>query len=149
MDRLTFRTKLSSRIEKFRLEDFDMEVWLKPLSALDRARVMDTYGRLSKDQESDNQMERMTSEAQAYIVAQGLVDENGTRIYRDDEIKEVGAEIPGVALDKLSSRILEISGFNATVGDAKNASSPIPSGNSSSGSPGPSDGGTPTNSLIN
>lgn len=149
MDRLTFRTKLSSRIERYRLEDFDLEVCLRPLSALDRARVMDTYGRLSKDKDGDKQMERMTSEAQAYIVAQGLVDETGARIYRDDEIMAVGAEIPGVALDQLSSRILEISGFNATVGDAKNASSPIPSASSSSGSPGPSDGGTPTNSLIN
>ena len=111
MDRLEFRNKFSSRIELFRLEEFEMDVHLKGLSALDRAKVIDTYKILDKDKESADAFQKMTLEAQCFIVSRGLVDEHGVRIYKDDEKQAMAEEIPCKALDALSKRILTISGM--------------------------------------
>ena len=114
MDRLEFRNKFSSRIEQFRLEEFEMDVHLKELSALDRAKVIDTYKILDKDKESAAAFQTMTLEAQCFIVSRGLVDEHGVRIYKDDEKQAMAEEIPCKALDALSKRILTISGMTQT-----------------------------------
>jgi hypothetical protein len=111
MDRLEFRNKFSGRIEQFRLEEFEMDVHLKGLSALDRAKVIDTYKILDKDKESADAFQKMTLEAQCFIVSRGLVDEHGVRIYKDDEKQAMAEEIPCRALDSLSKRILTISGM--------------------------------------
>jgi hypothetical protein len=132
MDRLELRTRFASRIEKFRLEDFDMEVNLRGLSALDRARVIDKYRLLEKEQNGENVMEKMTTETQCFIVSRGLVTEGGERIYKDDEAGLLAGEIPCKALDAISKKILSISGMggNDAEDKAKN-SAPTPSDNSS------------------
>jgi len=132
MDRLELRTKFASRIETVRLEDFDnMELNIRPLSALERAKIVDKHKKLSKD--SEIALETLTIETQCFIVARGLVDEKGARIYKDDEADAIAAEIPCKALDQISAKILELSGMAAKAPETLKNSDPTPSGDSSGG----------------
>jgi len=141
MDRLELRTKFASRIERIRLEDFDgMELNIRPLSALERAKIVDKHKKLSKD--SEIALETLTIETQCFIVARGLVDEKGARIYKDDEAAAIAAEIPCKALDEISAKILEISGMSAKASEALKNSNPTPNGDSSDGSQPASEGRT-------
>lgn len=114
MDRVELRAKFAGRIEPFRLEEFDLNLHIRRLSALARARLGDKFTLLQGgDKVSSN--ETAVIEVQSRIVAEGLVDEHGVRIYRDDEATAIAEEFPGTALDKLSNKILEISGIGASV----------------------------------
>ena len=143
MDRLQLRTKFASRIEEFRLDEFDLTVHLRPLSAMERAKIVDKHKRFQKlDKESDTALETLTVESQCFIVARGLVDEKGARVYKDDEAAAIADEIPCKALDKISGRILEISGMaSKEATELKNAPQ-SPSGDSSEGSQPVSEGRT-------
>jgi hypothetical protein len=111
MDRIELRAKFASRVEAFPLEEFDLNLFIKPLSALDRARIVDGYKKLKADDGSDAPMEVMTVQSQCYIVSRGLVDEKGNPCYGPDELEKIAEEIPGKALDKISNKILSVSGM--------------------------------------
>ena len=125
MDRLQLRTKLSSRIEPFRLEEFDLDVHLRRLSALARARLGDAYKLLQESKASS--AENAVVEIQCRVVAQGLVDEHGARIYQDAELAAIAEEFPATALDQLSSKILAISGLGVSTEELAKNSQPAPS----------------------
>ena len=150
MDRVVLREKFAKRLVDFRLEDFDLDVKLRALSALERAKIVDRHRQLGKlSDSSNNELETVTIETQCYIVSRGLVDEHGKPIYKDDEKQALADEIPAKALDRISEKILEISGMSAKGGDAgKNPepTSSTPSEPSSSDSQQGSEGGTSTNS---
>jgi hypothetical protein len=142
MDRVELRKAFSSRIEKFRLEECDQEVHLKKLSALDRARIVDKHAALTKASDTVNPFETITIETQCYIVSRGLVDQNGTRLYGDDDLRAIAEEIPATALDACSKRILAISGMGGEESSAPKNSNPTPNEDSKCDSPQGSDGGT-------
>jgi len=144
MDRLELRTKFAGRIEKFRLDEFDITVHLRPLSALERAKIVDKHRTLNKD--SETALETLTIQSQCFIVGRGLVDAKGNRIYKDDEADAIADEIPCKALDQISAKILEISGMSAKGADDIKNSETAPSGGSSDGSQPASDAGTSTSS---
>lgn len=121
MDRLELRKKFSSRIEKVRLESYDMELHIRPLSALERARTFDRYRELNKGQDAQSMFETMTKEAQCYIASRGLVDDSGAQIYKNDEAEALAEEIPGDALDLIVKDILHISGMDKSEDAAKNS----------------------------
>ena len=132
MDRIELRSKFSGRIEKFRLEEFDLEVYLRQLSALARAKLSDKFMAVQGDGQSTS-AEAAVVEVQCRVVAEGLVDEHGSRIYKDDELQQIAEEIPGTALDQISKRIMTISGLGGGAAEAlaKN-SEPTPNANSPS-----------------
>lgn len=132
MDRLELRTKFAGRIETFRLADSDIEVNLRSLSALDRAKIVDKFKILAKAQEDEKALERLTIESQCFIVARGLVNESGARIYQDDEMAAIAEEFPCKALDELSKRILEMSGMSENQSDRLKNSEPTPNAAGSS-----------------
>jgi hypothetical protein len=110
MDRVELRAKFAGRIEPFRLDEFDLDVHIKRLSALARAKLGDRYKSLTSGEDA-KAAENAVIEVQCRVVAEGLVDEHGTRIYRDDELSAIADEFPATALDQLSARILAISGL--------------------------------------
>lgn len=129
MDRVELRTKFSGHIEKFDLDGYEFPVYLRELSALDRAKVLDKFRTQTKNSETDeNFLQNMTIESQCYIVCKGLVDESGKRTYQDDETQSIAEEIPGKALDAISQKILELSGLTAP--QVKESSGPDESKNS-------------------
>jgi hypothetical protein len=142
MDRVALREKLASRVEKIRLEEYGIELFVRPLSALERARVVDKYGLLSKDKEKPPLMETFTIENQCFIVCRGLVQENGKRVYGDDEAEKLADEFPCLVLDRLSTQILILSGMDKSPDEQIKNWSPTPSEGSSLGSQRSSDGGT-------
>jgi hypothetical protein len=107
MDRVALREKLAGRIEQVRLDDYDIELFVRPLSALERAKIVDRYGLLSKDKVTS--LETLTIETQCFIVCRGLVEENGKRLYADDEAEKIAEEFPCSVLDQLSKQILTLS----------------------------------------
>ena len=132
MDRLQLKTKFAERLEDFELEDYGLKLKLRPLSALERAKIVDKHKKLERtNRDSDNAIENVTIETQCFIVARGLVNETGNRIYQDDEAQQLAEEIPCKALDKISARILEISGMTATAATELKNFSPTPNGDSS------------------
>ena len=130
MDRLEFRSKFSERVEKFRLDDFDADLHLRPLSALERAQIIDKHTALGKIQNGDNSFEKLTIEAQCFIVSRGLVNESGNRIYKDEELRELAEEVPGKVLDAISNRILTISGMTEPQENVAKNSEPAPNAGS-------------------
>lgn len=126
MDRLELRTKFAGKVEKLPLPEFDTEVFVRSLSALDRARVLDKFKVLNKEMEADGALVRMTTEAQCFIVARGLVDQSGNRTYSDEEVAAIGEEIPSKALDAISRKILSLSGIGETAEDPLKNSDPTP-----------------------
>ena len=137
MDRVTLRQKLSSRIEQFRLDEFDVDVYLRPLSALARARLGDRFTSLRDSSTAENSV----IELQCRVVAEGLVTESGARIYQNDELQALAEEFPATALDRISGKILAMSGLGGSVSDVIKNSEPTPSDSSSSALPPGSDGG--------
>ena len=119
MDRVSLRAKFAGALVDYTLEEFDIPLKLRALSALDRARIVDRFAALQK-LDVDNKVEKQTIQNQCYIVARGLMDDTGNPMYPDDELEKVAAEIPSKALDKISSQILEISGINAKAEPVKN-----------------------------
>lgn len=150
MDRLELKTKFAGRIKQFRLEEFDLDLHLHELSALDRAKLVDKYRVLDKTKDAENQLENVTIQTQCFIVSRGLVDAGGKRIYADDEADKIAEEFPCNAIDKISQQILVISGMIAKAQDeAIKNSRPDLNGSSSSDSPHGSGDGTPTGSSVN
>lgn len=135
MDHLELRTKLASRIEQFRLEEYGIDVHLKPISALHRAQLMDVYRQLEKGKEADDAMQNLTTDAQCFVVARGLVDVNGKPIYQEGEEELIAGEFPAKVLDEISNKILSISGMGGTASNIKEMvknSNPTQKDNSSS-----------------
>ena len=106
MDRLELRTKFASRIEPFRLEEFGVSVFLRRLSGLARAKLQFISQDLN-GKGTNNPQEIL--DFQCKVIAEGLVDEAGTRLYGDDELAAIATEIPGVAIDPIATKILKIS----------------------------------------
>jgi hypothetical protein len=133
MDRLEMRKKFSSRVEKILLEEYGIELRIRPLSALERAKTLDKYRELSKPgTDGPATFEALTRDAQCYIVARGLVDENGAQIFREAEEEAVAAEIPGDALDRICKGIMRISGMDRAPEDqGKNLNPTLSAGFSS------------------
>lgn len=143
MDRVELRTKFAGRIEKFRLAEFDVDVYIRRLSGRARAKLGDKHKLLATDTGA-NAFEKGVIEVQCRVVAQGLVNEMGSPIYSEDEIDAIADEFPATALDELSKKILEISGLGKSVEDAIKNSVPTPNGNSNSDLQPVSEGGTLT-----
>jgi len=110
MDRLELRKQFSGRIHSFKLDD-SIEVHIRELTALERAKLVDKYRVLEKSKDADNALETLTVEAQCFIASRGLVDEHGARIYSDDEAAKLAEEFPCKLLDRLSLQILTVSGL--------------------------------------
>lgn len=132
MDRLELRAKFASRIEPFRLESFGLDVNLRGLSALERAKLVDKYRVLDKQKDTDNALETLTVETQCFIVSRGLVDEKGSRIYSDDEAPKIAEEFPCKAIDEIAKQILAISGMSGTQAEEIKNSQPTTSDSFSS-----------------
>lgn len=120
MDRLELRKKFSSRIEKVRLESYGMDLYVRPLSALERARTFDKYRELNKPGEETARFETMTIEAQCYIACRGLVDEHGSQVYKNEESAAIAEEFPGEALDQVCKHIMRVSGMDKSEDAPKN-----------------------------
>jgi hypothetical protein len=150
MDRLEFRTKFSSRIEKFRLEDFDVEVSLRCLTAAERSEFHERLRTISASQDSAGFLGNVTRQLQCFVVSRGLVDEKGNRLYVDGEEEKLAEEVPCTVLDMIHLRIMIISKLHKEAAEeALKNLSPAPNASSNSDSQQSSDGGTPINSLVN
>ena len=120
MDRIEFREKMTKCAKNVRLDEMDKDVHIKKLSALDRAKWIDRYKALNKNDEAENAFEKMTVETQCYLITRCLVDESGARIYTDGEEEKAAEEITGTALDQLSKEILNYSGLGKEDEQPKN-----------------------------
>ncbi len=153
MDRLELRTKFAGRIEKFRLEEFDLEVYLRRLTAFERAKYFQQYEKIQTARSSGEKAEVLqdfAKEVQCFVVGCCLVDETGKRIYEGEEADKLGDEIPCTALDDIYKQILFISRLNAgEVSEKEKNLLPTPNASSSSGLQPGSDGGTSTPSSGN
>ena len=144
MDRVELRKAFFNRIVKFRLQQFDVEVYLRALMGSDRAKAQAKSVLVEKSKDAENSLEIITKELMSFVISRGLVDESGNRLYGDDEAERIGDEIPGAAMDEIFSEILSISRLNK--GQAEEAlknSSPTPNESSNCDSPQSLDGGTP------
>jgi hypothetical protein len=141
MNRSELRSKFASRIASFRLDEFDLDLHLRHLSAFERAQILEKDEARRNAQKDNNigQALTLTVQTNSLIVAKGLVDEKGNRVYGDDELEVPGSEIPAKALDAIAIEILRISSPKV---DASKNLNPTPSDSSSSDSQPASAGGT-------
>jgi hypothetical protein len=132
MDRLEIRSKFQSKVTPFTLEKYDITLNLRGLTAMARAELGDKYSAIEKDKSGDNPAVTAVKEIQARVVSQGLVDEKGNRLYRDDELEAIATEFPGDALDAVAKEIMRLSSLTADrVEDIKKKSETAQSSGSS------------------
>ena len=146
MDRLELRTKFSSRVDKIRLEDYDLDVFIRRLTALERAQFAEACRVTNKNREDDNMLEIVTVKVSAYVVAHGLCDEKGNRFYKDDELQKVAEEFPADALDAIAELIVVLSKLKQPLTDEIKNLNPTPNESSKSPLPQSTEGGTSTDS---
>ncbi len=131
MDRVELRSKFAGQIEKFDLPEFGVTVHLRRLSGAARAKLQF----ISLDLEAKNSNDpQEVLDFQCKVIAEGLVDESGVRLYGEEEVSFVAMEIPGVAIDPIAQKILNISSTKIAERlqqQVKN-SEPIPSADSPS-----------------
>jgi|WetSurMetagenome_2_1015567.scaffolds.fasta_scaffold1378369_1 hypothetical protein len=119
MNREQLRNRISGRIEKVRLED-DSEVFIRRLSALDRARLFDRYkGKTAEEIAGQTREEIVKNEC--FIVSRGLVLEDGSLVYPDEDPEVISDEIDWESIDLISTRILKISGLSKKEEEEKNS----------------------------
>ncbi len=147
MDRLELRKAFFGRIVKHRLDQFGVEVNLRALTGLDRAKAQAKSVIVEKSKDAENSLEIITRELVSFVISRGLVDDSGNRLYGDEEVDRIGEEIPGTAMDEIFAEILSISKLNrADVEAAAKNSKPTLNESSKCDSPGSSDGGMSTSS---
>lgn len=143
MDRLELRTKVSSRIEKFRLDEYDLDLHLRKLSATERSQFSARAINANAGKDTPEYMDKLTKDVVAYVVAHGLVDDSGKRIYSDDEEGVIPDELPGDVLDAICDRVLVISKLKkASIEDEVKNLNPTPNSLPGSGSQECAEGGT-------
>jgi hypothetical protein len=115
MDTLTTRESLEAafrrRIKKFHVEPLDADVFLRPLSGAARAQIGDAFESLPK--EGPGRQAPLMREVSARAVAFGLVTEDGTRLYADDDLDVIIQEFEAQVLDLIATEISRISGMSA------------------------------------
>lgn len=93
-----------------------------------------------------NQARSETGEATAALVVRCVLDENGTRIFRDEDVKQV-AELGFAEVNRIGDAISEQSGLTDKAQEVVEGNSEAAqSGSSSSGSPETSDAPSTTSS---
>jgi hypothetical protein len=129
MDRLEVRKRMDALIVEFRLPGAD-EVWrLRPLCGLARVKSSEYYTRIREcGDEPTLERTRLTMETQCFVISQGLVDEAGARIYRDEDAASIAEELAATVMDALSEKIMEISTVKA--GDAEKNLRAVPASSS-------------------
>lgn len=105
MNREQLHSRASGRIEKVRLGD-GTEVSVRPLSALDRARVFDRYNALKSSNGNEPTLEEIVK-TQCFVVSRGLVDESGRLLYQEEDTAAISADLWD-SIDELAAKIIEL-----------------------------------------
>lgn len=129
MNREQLRNRVSGRIEKFRLDD-GAEVNIRPLSALDRAKLLDAYRELKPADGKDPLLEDVIK-TQYFIASRSLVDDSGTLLYGLDEFDAMSDELDWKSMDAIAARVIKISGMSAEDDAGKNSQPTLSDGSSS------------------
>lgn len=147
MDRDYFKKRSAGRIQVFRPEWSEQDLFIRPVNAIERAKIMDAYLLLSKADEVGGHflIERATKDLSCFTISCGLVDENGNRIYSYEDRESVGEDLLWEEAKELTDKILSISGIaKPSISDTLKNSNPTPSADSNSDLQPGSDGGTST-----
>lgn len=94
--------------------EFGGRVWVREFSASECDRFSDISQRIEKEKNPalrDQLVRRRT----AMVVAWCACDENGSRIFSDEDIDTIG-ESPYSAINRLADAIVRISGFGSITG---------------------------------
>lgn len=129
MNREQLRNRVSGRIEKFRLDD-GAEVNIRPLSALDRAKLLDAYRELKPADGKDPLLEDVIK-TQYFIASRSLVDDAGALLYGPDELDAMSDELDWKSMDAIAARVIKISGMSAEDDAGKNSQPTLSDGSSS------------------
>lgn len=129
MNREQLRNRVSGRIEKFRLDD-GAEVNIRPLSALDRAKLLDAYRELKPADGKDPLLEDVIK-TQYFIASRSLVDDSGALLYGPDELDAMSDELDWKSMDAIAARVIKISGMSAEDDAGKNSQPTLSDGSSS------------------
>lgn len=128
MNREQLKAKFAKRVETVKLENYDVEVTIRPLSALERAQAIDKHKAALADAEgSETRIEKLLRDVECFVVAKALIDANGNRIYQDTELDTIASDFPCDALDYLSKKVMVVSGIEKEVDEAVKNSTPTPS----------------------
>jgi hypothetical protein len=103
------------------------KLFIKPLSALERAQFLDNYNELSKQKDAEgSQIEKLVKKVQGFAIVKSLVDEKCSRLFSDEEIDTLIIQFPCDAFDFISNKIMKLNSIDTGDKAIKN-SDPIPS----------------------
>lgn len=101
--------KSSFRTETIYIDALDDEVTFKDFSAAERVTVLNDFNKAAEAEKSDQPA--MQQHLMARMVQLVLVDEQGKRMYGDDELDAIESELRGDVLDELSNKAMIFAGF--------------------------------------
>lgn len=115
------------KLEPLEVAEWGVTVYLRELSAeqVSRYRAIAVGAVNAQTREVTDPSALMNVGCQ--VVAWGVCDEQGERVFSDADVKELGEKNADV-IDRLSSQILRLSGLGRTVADAKKNSKTIQNG---------------------
>ncbi len=129
MDRLELIRKATGRSEPFRLESLDLTVRIRKMSGRARAKIADMRAAWPKDPDNPENLKPTNEQAldlQCLLIADGLVDDNGDRMFTREDALAISDALTGPELDELATRILAVSGLNKPVEEVAKNSAPTP-----------------------
>lgn len=120
MNREQLEQRAAGKIEKVLLAD-GAEVFVRPLSALDRARILDRYRQINTEHPDNEPIEDIVT-TQCLIVARSLIDpETRNLLYPEEDLDAISNEIDWKSMDAIAKRVIDISGLGAKDDPEKNS----------------------------
>lgn len=109
---MSLRDQISSvkdyKLEPVKVPEWDTTVYLREITVAERSKLLAKF-----------ETPRTESDAYAHILLHSLCDENGTRVFSDDEFDTLASKNAKV-IDRLSKQALKLNAINAeAVEDAK------------------------------
>src|SRR6266498_6005517 len=120
--------------EKVHIPEWGGDVWVQGLTGKER----DRYEATVLERKKDGRVVPNLENARARLIAVSLVNEDGTPMFREHELDQLG-ELPARALQRIWDKACELSGLSESdVEELEGNSAAVQDDGSSSGSPGTS-----------
>lgn len=114
------RAKCGVKVKKVHIEELGMDVYVKPIAG-------DVRGELYKITQAKNENRGdMVTAQQSWLIARHIVNEDGSRVFSDEDALSIERDFSLAGLDLLQGAIFQASEVEKTVDDLAKNSEPTP-----------------------
>jgi hypothetical protein len=116
---------IDTKVEKFHVDAWSRDIWVRTYSAADRSRLIDRHN-------SEESIANHHEDYLAALAAYSICDADGKRLFSDADIPALSQK-SGAALEQIGSHVTTMNSLGTTaIDDAKKNSKKMPTSSSSS-----------------